>query len=323
MMSAAPCSYRFPIRSAGVCLVLCSVIACGDDSSYEDSVMGKDAGSDDGKGGKGGSAGKKSGAAGKAGSQAGEDDAGMEQSSGGGKGASAGKGGSGGKGGRGGSGGAKASAGRGGRSGSAGRGAAGMGGSPGRGTMGGDRSEDGASEACVDCTIKAPLCGDLRTACLEALGTAAAGPMAGAEKSDLCVAVLQCARRTGCSLNSAGAFEPRACLCGKDADVDECLAAQAPAGECLAEIQAAAETKDVAEIGGYLMDPAYSVGAAFQLLQCESTICSKSCEFCSASDAACMDRTLAPPVDGDNRAAGSGGGGASGGDAAGAGGSTG
>jgi hypothetical protein len=97
------------------------------------------------------------------------------------------------------------------------------------------------------------------------------GPGAGSAFSDLCLAVLRCARRTGCA-----AGDPQACYCG--AGVSDVVCLGQPAGPCTSEFEAAAESSHVSDVIDRLSDPSYPVGAAFNLLRyCETPICGATC----------------------------------------------
>jgi hypothetical protein len=97
------------------------------------------------------------------------------------------------------------------------------------------------------------------------------GPGAGSTFNDLCLKVLQCARKTGCA-----ASDPEACYCGQGVSDVVCLGN--PAGPCRAEFEAAAESSHVSDVIDRLSDPSFPVGAAFNLLRyCEVPICGASC----------------------------------------------
>jgi hypothetical protein len=97
------------------------------------------------------------------------------------------------------------------------------------------------------------------------------GPGSGSKFSDLCLAVLKCARMTGCD-----AVDPEACYCGAGVSDLTCLGN--PQGPCINEFEAAAESTHVDEVIDRLSDPSYPVGAAFNLLRyCEVPICGSSC----------------------------------------------
>jgi len=113
---------------------------------------------------------------------------------------------------------------------------------------------------------------DLYAACFLATGTASDGPGAGMPRSDLCKAVLHCARVTGCALT-----DPQPCYCGEGVSDILCLAGNA-AGPCKGVIEVAAESTSTALIAERLADPAYASGAAFNLLRyCEAPICGAAC----------------------------------------------
>jgi len=113
---------------------------------------------------------------------------------------------------------------------------------------------------------------DLYAACFLATDPATSGPGAGTPRSELCKAVLHCARVTGCAL-----ADPQPCYCGEGVGDLACLAGQA-VGPCKPEIEIAAESANPALIAERLADPAFASGAAFNLLRyCERPICGDSC----------------------------------------------
>jgi hypothetical protein len=305
----------------GLCCASFAALGCGDDEGEsEEPVRGdaatsdggaerKDAGSD--KGGKGGSGGKgssggaadggKGGDSGKGGAGgAGAGGAGSGGASGAGTGgagrggaggARAGSGGRGGAGGRaaagsGGSGGARA--GTGGSGGAAGTSAAGRGGSGGSGGMAAPYMEPAECKACQD---RFPVCMMRRNDCFEAMGTAAAGPKAGAAKKQLCQDALACVNRTKCAELMNGMPDYPTCLCGSGVTLDECVMNGAQ-GMCKAELAAAAETSMPLDISTRLGDPTYAAGLAIRSAQCAQRYCPKSCGLCATGDTACADMMM-------------------------------
>jgi hypothetical protein len=113
---------------------------------------------------------------------------------------------------------------------------------------------------------------DLYAMCFLASTPASDGPGAGMPKSDLCTAVLHCARLTGCA-----ATDPLPCYCGTGVSELQCLAGNA-SGPCKSSIEIAAETASSSMIAERLADPSYAAGAAFNLLRyCEAPICGSAC----------------------------------------------
>jgi hypothetical protein len=113
---------------------------------------------------------------------------------------------------------------------------------------------------------------DLYAACFLNSDLATAGSGAGMPKSELCRAVLHCARVTGCSIT-----DPQPCYCGAGVGDLQCLAGQAM-GPCKSEIEIAAESQNPGDIADRLADPSFASGAAFNLLRyCETPICGTSC----------------------------------------------
>jgi hypothetical protein len=278
--------------------LLLMAAGCGDDegnstgSVRSDAATPKDSGSEEAEAGKpspatagsGGSAGEKmmmSGGTG--GSAAGSGGSGGSSGMGG-RGGAGGRSGAGGIGGRGGAGGRSGAGGIGGRGGAGGR--SGAGGVGGAGGMAAPYME---SAECKACQERWPVCVTRRDDCVQAMGTAMAGPKAGAMKSQLCQDTLACLYTSNCADAMADKLE---CLCGKGVMLDACVMSGAM-GPCKTELAAAAETTMPLDISTRLSDPTYAAGLAVRTLQCAERYCSKSCGLCASSDAACIDM---PPM---------------------------
>jgi hypothetical protein len=157
--------------------------------------------------------------------------------------------------------------------GGAGTGAGGAGtgaGGAGTGAGGAGAGGSGGGGACEACEMANALCGPRLDACRNATGS-----VNGVPKSQLCQDVVSCVRRTKCTTQATGAYVAADCLCGPGADFDMCLASTLPnvTGACKNEISAAAESANLADIGGRFTDDLYAVGLAFQLLSCDSAFC--------------------------------------------------
>ena len=152
----------------------------------------------------------------------------------------------------------------------------------------GEECDDGpdGSESCdSECNALASACTvceeqncrnflgrfDVIDGCLNAEGMAQDGPAAGTAKNELCTAIVDCAKNTGCS---ASAFET--CYCG-DASIVDCQQGVGVNGVCKAEIEAGAETTDAATIAARFVNPEFAVGAAAGWLRCDLANCADEC----------------------------------------------
>jgi hypothetical protein len=105
------------------------------------------------------------------------------------------------------------------------------------------------------------------------MGTAASGPAAGKTKRDLCAAVAACVQQHRC----AGADgDLRACYCGADVDVPECLS-KGGRGPCRGVLEQAAETSDPRALAERWNDPNFALGHATHVAGCESHECQAAC----------------------------------------------
>lgn len=85
-----------------------------------------------------------------------------------------------------------------------------------------------------------------------------------------------CVRTTQCASDS----EPMGCLCGL-IGLERCSTStleQVP-GECKDVIAQAAETNSTLDISTRFGDPAYALGLAFRLIQCDQRFCPTRCSF--------------------------------------------
>ena len=119
--------------------------------------------------------------------------------------------------------------------------------------------------------------------CSTATGTAAAGPATGMNKSELCMAVVTCARRTGCAQPDG---DISLCYCGPDRANQEngdCFTKGLGTGACRAEIEAASETTTPSDISMRLSNPDPSMpepqvmGFAATLVACDIAKCNDPC----------------------------------------------
>jgi hypothetical protein len=170
---------------------------------------------------------------------------------------------------------------------------------------------------------------EARGFCLDGLngalaGTAQGGEKAGALRTDLCIALVTCMRRTNCahqmpSTPSAGWFTAVTdCFCGANADPNVCFTASSPdalTGACKREYMAAAETNVVSEVSNRATDPTLAVGAATALAEsCDDFLCRLECNACkpSAGDAGDCVPSMFTAGAGGTSSAGTGGAGAGG-----------
>ena len=280
----------------GYALVLCLGLAACDSSTHSDSespdtdVKNNPSTSSGGKGGSKASNGGKGGDKSPAGGTSGGD-------KGGDKGGSAGKGDDQKDDGKdkGGSGGSEEKGGSGGAGGAGGSNSAGKGGAGGSGGEKAPASNvpyDMAKCDACEGTMRpdAPAqCSDLKVLCYMQDGSATAGPKAGTHKSNLCKAVVDCFRKSGCSANKDGALNISDCYCGRDKNCfqDTTLT---PMGMCKADIEAAVESTDRVEVANRFQNMDYASGNADLLIEgCDSLYCAKQCGFCSsdANGSAC------------------------------------
>jgi hypothetical protein len=104
------------------------------------------------------------------------------------------------------------------------------------------------------------------------------GPQKGSAKSDLCQAVLACARSS--PQMCAAAINLDKCYCGTLSN-DECTSGQkVPDGDCKRVIEDAAETTDPNTIGQVSGNPCGAYGAAADVLAfCDSPCCAVECHL--------------------------------------------
>jgi len=117
--------------------------------------------------------------------------------------------------------------------------------------------------------------------CSTATGTAAAGPGQGMNKSDLCMAVVTCARQTGCAQPDGDIAK---CYCGTAMQENgDCFTKGLGNGACRAQIEAAAETTTASQIADRLANPdpsmpePYVMGFATTLVACDIAKCNDTC----------------------------------------------
>lgn len=91
--------------------------------------------------------------------------------------------------------------------------------------------------------------------------------------NDECIALVSCAKRTGCAYTEANL---PLCFCGTF-DQGACQTAGNQDGACMAEVYAATRTSVIADVIGNLGSTALPAGMAFYLLQCERDFCPDQC----------------------------------------------
>ncbi len=129
-----------------------------------------------------------------------------------------------------------------------------------------------ACEACSANSCTHQVYGGLLDYCRTLSDVALDGTRAGEARSQLCMDLLSCTRRTRCAVE-----DPVDCLCGATSQ-ESCLE-EAPlaTGPCAAEAIAATETTDDYDMVDRLLDYRYPSGAALNLAVCESTFCASVC----------------------------------------------
>jgi hypothetical protein len=106
--------------------------------------------------------------------------------------------------------------------------------------------------------------------------TAAASPMPGVPKAQLCRKILDCVHTTHC----AKEFNATDCLCGKNADPNVCFAASlaAATGTCKDLMAAGGESASMADLATRFSDPTFAVGAADAVIEtCDYLACAREC----------------------------------------------
>ena len=286
---------RLTVLTSTVGLLILSAAACGIDDSRTMTMMSQAAGS----------AGLASGGSGNMVADGGEAGEGGARSASAGSGGKSGSGGMGGKG---------------------GGGAAGSGGKAGSGPVGpcgngkidsGEECDDSntkSGDGCsAQCQSKCETCEksvyakpeyqgllqqDYYETCFTATDRALGGPADGAPRKDLCAAVVDCVRRTGCG--ALGGFWVDGFAGTNDASLSACwcsdLAPLAPGdrlpqpaascndaatlkpGPCYADFQNASEADSPKDIGKFLIDEGTALGRAGQLLRVQDSLfCATSC----------------------------------------------
>jgi hypothetical protein len=132
---------------------------------------------------------------------------------------------------------------------------------------------------CRPVTLTACLACDNATECIDfvdcgsAVGNAPAGtPGAGTPRLNLCSAVLDCVRDSGCA---AGGNNILNCYCGT-ATVQQCQTGQAK-GICKTELERGLETTVFNDILAHFKDGTYGGGVAMARIDCEQNVCKAPC----------------------------------------------
>jgi hypothetical protein len=134
---------------------------------------------------------------------------------------------------------------------------------------------DAATETCDACSQR--LCSEVRTIerdrdCYQTNGQVVHGPAMGAYRSEVCVALMKCAHRSGCAADN-----PEECYCGHGISSDSCVK-HGPVGICRGEYEAAGESWEPADLLGDKLMSRYTVlNAALPLLSCEAARCTEPC----------------------------------------------
>jgi hypothetical protein len=142
------------------------------------------------------------------------------------------------------------------------------------------------------------------------------GPQKGSAKSDLCQAVLACARSS--PHMCAADINLDKCYCGT-LSIDECTSGQkVPDGDCKRVVEDAAETTDPNTIGQVSGNPCGAYGAAADVLAfCDSPCCAVECHLAQTAGPPNSQWCIAPGSAGTSGSSGSGGSGSGGGGGAG------
>jgi len=148
-----------------------------------------------------------------------------------------------------------------------------------------------AADGAVNCNKCSPICTD-NTACYGCMteqcpefldvcsgvdGVAAAGPGKGQDRVTLCHQVYKCVMQSGCGIYPVST-PTLGCFCG-DKDPDACVQAGMANGPCRAEILAAMETSEPAEVVNRYTDITWAGGAALQKVLCEVSACLDTCYY--------------------------------------------
>ncbi|HKP61020.1 MAG TPA: hypothetical protein VJV78_30025, partial [Polyangiales bacterium] len=148
---------------------------------------------------------------------------------------------------------------------------------------------------------KFPVCKMRHDACSMAMGTASAGPKAGANKMQLCEDSLKCVYNSNCADIPAGGTmmdaDTLSCLCGAGVMLEACTSGSglsSAQGMCKAELSGAAESMMAQEVSTRLGDPTYAAGLAIRAVQCAQRYCPKTCGLCASTDATCVDMVPMP-----------------------------
>lgn len=143
----------------------------------------------------------------------------------------------------------------------------------------GGSAASGTAAECTACIQRHPMCNQSWLGCQHLEGRAENGPEKGQLKSGLCVAMVECFRRTRCGAGSdARVVDFTQCYCG--ASTDACLsdASQPANGACAAEIAAAVELREPIDVKVNLTTPKYASGAAYDVLnKCDAVACAPFC----------------------------------------------
>jgi len=106
-----------------------------------------------------------------------------------------------------------------------------------------------------------------QVSCTLVTGNATAGAASGQPRSTLCNKTLDCVRDSNCAAGQNSLFN---CYCGA-ADATTCLTA--PAGACVAQLQASLETTDFNTIQQRIGDPTFGGGQAMNRIFCDQQTC--------------------------------------------------
>lgn len=136
----------------------------------------------------------------------------------------------------------------------------------------GSNCKNDTPATCFSCENSAATCGDfVKCDQLGTLVAAAGSPAAGTPKANLCNAVVDCVRTTGCAKGAA----PIACYCGT-ANSTDCQAGLGN-GVCKAQMEAGEETTTPATIVQRLKNVGFGGGVAMARIDCDQTFCVSQC----------------------------------------------
>ncbi len=155
-----------------------------------------------------------------------------------------------------------------------GNGQGGVGGTGGTAGTGGGGGNLKVCAACQEeCAIYGGDPGTGVDACLNGPGVAQAGPAKSEKLSVLCAETLDCFLTSKCV--TPAQQDPTACYCGSNASCQ--LSGMNPMGQCVAEIEASAESAEFGRITERLGDPAYALGRAALVMACYIQNCPTEC----------------------------------------------